>query len=85
MGKQLRRFPLSPLLEAARFNDVKLEREWSGPKRTRRTDAQIAFADRLNLEGKTVSTWHQFGIPAYDADRVAIGLGFHPWEIWPDW
>ena len=34
---------------------------------------------------RTIQRWKTSGIPLYSADRLAIRLGVHPANIWPDW
>ena len=34
---------------------------------------------------RTIQRWKTNGIPLYSADRLAIRLGVHPANIWPQW
>lgn len=47
------------------------------------TDAEIAR--HLNISRETLRRWRVLGVPTYDADVAAIGLGVHPCRLWPDW
>lgn len=47
------------------------------------TVSQLATA--LNRHRTQVSEWHVNGIPIVSADRVAVSLGMHPIEVWPNW
>ena len=41
-------------------------------------------ARRLGINNKQVYRWDRGGMPPVSADRVAIGLGLHPFELWGD-
>ena len=47
------------------------------------TARSVALA--LNVCRGTVQRWRREGLSAIQADRVAIHLGLHPLEIWPEW
>lgn len=34
---------------------------------------------------KRVGRWHTLGLTVTEADRLAVALGRHPAEIWPEW
>ena len=44
------------------------------------------IADRLGVQLNTVFRWHH-GARLYPstADRVALNLGLHPVNLWPEW
>lgn len=44
-----------------------------------------ALARALGRDVAQVNKWVQHGVPLYSADRIAIALGRHPFEIWPEW
>jgi lambda repressor-like predicted transcriptional regulator len=37
------------------------------------------------LHRSMVSRYRRNGIPVLQADRIAVALGRHPGEIWPEW
>lgn len=43
------------------------------------------LAMALGRHRRQVSEWQNNGIPVLSADRVAVSLGMHPIEVWPDW
>lgn len=43
------------------------------------------LARALGRERAQVSKWRSRGLPATTADVVAVALGLHPVEVWPDW
>ena len=63
------RFPFAPLLAAVG------------------TTAPTAVPRRagVNASGETIRSWLTTGLTVRMADRMAIGLGRHPGEIWPEW
>jgi hypothetical protein len=44
-----------------------------------------ALARVIDRDVAQVSKWVRDGVPLYSADRIAIELGRHPFEIWPEW
>lgn len=46
------------------------------------TDFELA--ERLGTATKTITTWRQFGVPLWSADRAAVHIGRHPGELWPE-
>jgi hypothetical protein len=34
---------------------------------------------------RTIQRWKTSGIPRYSADELAVRLGVHPANIWPQW
>lgn len=44
-----------------------------------------ALARALGRDRIVVSKWNTHGLPAVSADTVAVAVGFHPVEVWPDW
>lgn len=43
------------------------------------------LARALGHERAQVSKWRSRGLPVTTADAVAVALGLHPVEVWPDW
>jgi hypothetical protein len=43
------------------------------------------LARALGRRREQVSKWHTNGVPIMSADNLAISLGMHPIEVWPDW
>ena len=43
------------------------------------------FGRRFEVTSRTVRRWSNYGIPAAQADRVAIVAGYHPGIVWADW
>lgn len=62
-------FPLAPLFAAAC------------------TTAPSAVARRagINASHDTIRRWLATGLTTSMADRMAVGLGCHPGDIWPEW
>jgi lambda repressor-like predicted transcriptional regulator len=44
-----------------------------------------ALARVLDRDVAQVGKWVHDGVPLYSADRIAVALGRHPVEIWPEW
>lgn len=42
------------------------------------------LADKLNVSQRTVQRWIAEGMTFDQADTVAVALGHHPVEIWPN-
>ena len=63
-----------------------------GPKPGRRYDVtgiippgnDRAIAERFGINRNAVANWRAYGVTWPTADRIAIGLGLHPCEVWPD-
>lgn len=45
----------------------------------------VQLAHRLGVHRQQVAQYRSRGLSERQADRVAIALGFHPIEIWPDY
>ena len=44
------------------------------------------ISDQVGVTRKTVGRWrHGANVAAFVTDDVAIALGAHPLELWPDW
>lgn len=43
------------------------------------------LARALGRQRTLVARWRSGGLPLDSADGVAIALGLHPVEVWPDW
>ena len=39
---------------------------------------------RLGVDQRTILRWRTEGVSELQADRAAIALGFHPYEVWPE-
>jgi hypothetical protein len=50
------------------------------PNHTAEQWAELAGCDPRNWW-----RWTHDGIPDHASDRIAIGIGYHPAQIWPDW
>lgn len=44
-----------------------------------------AFARALGVDRANATRWRRDGIPVDTADCIAVRLGWHPVEIWPEW
>lgn len=64
--------------------DPLLERYAVPPNQANRT-AIHELATRSGISRKSFQRYERNGMDAFQADRVAIRLGFHPVEIWPTW
>jgi len=42
------------------------------------------FAEAIGLSRKSCYRYFESGVPLYVADRLAIKVGLHPLEVWPD-
>ena len=42
------------------------------------------FAEAVGLSRKSCYRYFAAGVPLYVADRLAIKVGVHPLEVWPD-
>lgn len=47
--------------------------------------ADIPLAERLACPRRNLYRWRKNGINALRADELAVHLGHHPGEIWPEW
>jgi lambda repressor-like predicted transcriptional regulator len=43
------------------------------------------LARALNRQRAHVQRWRREGVPLYSADAIAVALGCHPVEVWPEW
>lgn len=39
----------------------------------------------LGISGAAFNRYRERGLDADQADRLAVSVGFHPTEVWPDW
>jgi lambda repressor-like predicted transcriptional regulator len=44
-----------------------------------------ALARRTGMSLRTIGRWCDNGVPYEASDRLAVALGYHPLELWPDW
>ena len=58
---------------------------WGEPKvRNRRAGMTTKIAQMLGANYYSVQNWRKNGMTAVTADRIAVKLGKHPIELWPD-
>jgi hypothetical protein len=43
------------------------------------------MAAMVGTSRRNLMRWSVEGIPELSADRVAVSLGLHPAELWPEW
>lgn len=43
------------------------------------------LARALGRNRAQVGKWRQRGVTLDSADRIAVALGLHPVEVWPEW
>jgi len=43
------------------------------------------LAQALGRQRAQVQKWRRDGVPLCSADRLAVAVGCHPVEIWPEW
>jgi hypothetical protein len=43
------------------------------------------LARALGIDRAQVARWRGHGLPVGSADRVAVAVGCHPAEVWPEW
>ena len=48
-------------------------------------DSALGLARALKVDPRQVHRWSCYGVSIWTADELAIGLGFHPIELWPRW
>jgi len=51
-------------------------------------EARVMFRYTGEVFGVTSTTakrWHREGVSLYQADEIAVKLGRHPTQLWPDW
>lgn len=65
------RLPLAPLIRAAGLGGE--------------PDALSTLAERTGHTRSAFQGWAHRGIPIYTADTIAVSLGMHPCEAWPEW
>lgn len=72
--------PLEPLIEARYRNH---------PAAGNNRATTIGIAGRaghvLDVNASQIHLWRRDGLPDQAADRIALRLGYHPAQIWPDW
>lgn len=44
-----------------------------------------ALARALGRDYAQVQKWSSDGVPERSADRIAVAVGLHPVDVWPDW
>lgn len=71
VGDRSVRLPIGPALDVLRSWGV----EWPVAE----------LADRVGVTRGTVHRWQHSGVDVWTADRVAVVLGRHPANVWPEW
>lgn len=51
----------------------------------RRYGSIQALAEALNRDRAQVQKWRERGVTILAADDIAVALGLHPVEVWPEW
>lgn len=75
------RLPFAPLADVIerRLVDVQTEKGyWCG-------SSCKAEARLLDSNPRQIIRWRQYGVTWAQADVLAVRLGLHPAEVWPDW
>jgi streptogramin lyase len=47
--------------------------------------APTAIGAMLNVNPRQVNRWSRYGLTEAQADALAVHLGRHPVQVWPDW
>lgn len=93
--KNGRRLTIDQLLE--RLDDAHRRHAACGKKLRRRYPlaplyrlvgalSQAEVAARTGIHPRMIALWcSQGSVPDQSADRLAVGLGFHPALVWPEW
>jgi len=76
------RYPLEPLAALCRARH-------HPANETHNTDTMTSIGIVIAVTGTDAAVVHRWnrrgGIPEVSADRVAVALGLHPINIWPNW
>jgi len=48
-------------------------------------DSRLGLARALKVDPRQIQRWLRYGVSFYAADELAVSLGFHPIELWPQW
>jgi hypothetical protein len=51
----------------------------------RRYGTVCGLARALGVHRTQASRWRAMGVPLDTADRLAVAVGLHPCEVWPEW
>lgn len=72
-----------------------LERELGGTDAARRFPydrliqrsgmSRSALRMKVGISGESARRYESEGLTVWQADRLAVRLGFHPANVWPDW
>ena len=83
MSAPIRRWPFAPLepLIDARYKDLPA----GGNNRVTTIGVAGKAAHVLDLAASQIHLWRKEGLPDRAADRIAVRLGYHPVQIWPEW
>lgn len=47
--------------------------------------SMLVLAEAAGVAPATLYRWRRSGVPVLRADELAVALGFHPVEVWPEW
>lgn len=72
------RFPFDPLIPI-------IERRYQQPAKCTHVTIAGKTASVLQRPASSVYKWMRSGLTVKAADQVAVRLGYHPGEIWPEW
>lgn len=81
-----RRLPLAPLLpflEVAALELMHVEGDRGGRQHDRPN--HCAMARRVGTSANQLYRWLRYGVTPDQADELAVALGLHPLNVWPDW
>lgn len=74
------RFPFGPLAD---YYGPVIVPNLTGPRSL--VSPTRVIGELAGVNRRTISRWQRDGIPERHADRLAVAVGAHPSEIWPDW
>lgn len=77
------RYPFQPLADICRARHRPANAD---PQAATANLTDIGIVVAVTGMGHTsVADWARRGVTEMGADRVAVTLGYHPMNIWPDW
>lgn len=83
--KRIRRLPLDPLLPFLAIAALELMLAEERQGRPIDGASHCAMARRLGTSAKQLYRWLRYGVTHDQADELAVALGLHPLNVWPDW
>lgn len=83
--KTQRKPPLFPFRAVDRYIDSRWLTARFGQGCDTATLSNDERAELLGVDRDQVTAWRRTGVPLWRAEALAIGLGRHPDELWPDW